>query len=480
MQSADTTDRALPDLSLCDQEPIHIPGCIQPRGVLLALAGETLRVLQVSQSCASLLGLSPEALLGRELHALLGADLERAVRAAHARWLRSRKQPASFDWRRPQTGEAFSAYLHASGDTLVLELEAYPESYAEPDRDLYPQQTAHQWRQDEGWLDDALQRFAEVRAEPELEAKLAASATLFRDLTGYDRVMIYRFDAEWHGEVVAEARRADMEPYLGLHYPATDIPVQARRLYTLCPTRIIVDVFDQPSPLTPLYDPKTGAPLDLSLSILRSVSPVHLEYLSNMGVRATLTASLRQGAELWGLIACHHLTPRSIPRRLRELVGWLAEDLAVQIALAEAVAARSYSEQLKAFRAQVMTAMRARGRLAELLSGPHLPSLLGAVGADGVALIQGGEVFTGGVAPDPARILDIADALAAEAQSTPADLFVTDCLSEHSAWDSRSRRYRGGPADAPAGQRTDGSSCFGFAPSNCVRSPGAATRTRPL
>ena len=416
MPPLSSTDERIPDLNLCDQEPIHIPGSVQPRGVLVALQGEGLCVSQVSQSSLALLGLAPSDLLGHPLRRVLGADLDQQIRAASARWLSFPQHAAGFIWFRSGTKDAFAGYVHHQGDTLVLELEPQPAD----DQTAAP-----------GWLDEALGRFAALRAQPELDAKLAAAAALFRELTGYDRVMIYRFDADWHGEVVAESRRSDIESYLGLHYPASDIPVQARRLYTISPTRIIVDTEDVPSPLVPLRDPKTGAMLDLSLSVLRSVSPVHLEYLGNMGVRATLTASLVRNGSLWGLIACHHLTPRSIPRRLREAAGWMAQDLATQVALVEEIGARRYREQLKGYRERVLVAMRPNGRLAELLSDRYLPEILGAVGADGFALIQEGEILVGGAAPDPERIRDIADRLAAdEGLRTSADLFVTECLSE--------------------------------------------------
>ena len=416
MPPRSSTEEPLPDLSLCDQEPIHIPGSIQPRGVLMALQGAGLCITQVSQSSLSLLGSPPAELLGQPLQVVLGADLAQQVRAASQRWLASPQCSACFVWLRSGTEDAFSGYVHRQGDILVLELEPQPAD----DQTAAP-----------GWLDDALARFAALRAQRELDAKLTAAVTLFRELTGYDRVMIYRFDAEWHGEVVAESRRADIESYLGLHYPASDIPVQARRLYIISPTRIIVDIEDEASPLVPLRDPQTGAMLDLSLSLLRSVSPVHLEYLRNMGVRATLTASLVCDGTLWGLIACHHLTPRVIPRRFREVIGWMAQDLATQVALVEEISARRYREQLKALRERVLVAMRSNRRLAALLSGTYLPAILGAVGADGVALIQGGEIITAGVAPDPERIRDVVDRLSAdEGLQTPADLFVTECLSE--------------------------------------------------
>jgi light-regulated signal transduction histidine kinase (bacteriophytochrome) len=127
-----------------------------------------------------------------------------------------------------------------------------------------------------------------------------------RGLTGFDRVMVYRFDPDWNGEVVAEERRDDLEPFLGLHFPASDIPAQARALYLRNWLRLIPDARYAPVPLVPERNPHDGRPLDLGASTLRSVSPVHLEYLANMGVIASMSVSLVDRGRLWGLIACHH------------------------------------------------------------------------------------------------------------------------------------------------------------------------------
>ncbi len=144
-----------------------------------------------------------------------------------------------------------------------------------------------------------------------------------RALTGFDRVMVYRFDPDGSGEVIAESARSSLDPYLGLHYPASDIPKQARALYERNWLRIIADVDAAPVPVLPARDPH-GRLLDLSMSSLRTVSPIHLEYLRNMGVAASLSVSILRGGKLWGLFACHHTEPRhlSLERRTgAELFG---------------------------------------------------------------------------------------------------------------------------------------------------------------
>ena len=331
MPTAITPVAPLPDLSQCDAEPIHLPGSIQSHGVLLVLHGPALRITQVSHTCQALLGVAVDALLEHELATVLGAALADAVHLALIRYRERPLTPVAFEWQTATGERTFAAYVHASDGLTVLELEPVPATV--PD------------------IQDALIRavreFDALHAQTDLAAKLQTAATLFQHLTGYDRVMIYRFDTDWHGEVVAEARRDDLEPYLGLHFPPSDIPVQARRLYETSPTRVIVDSDYLASPLLPAVNPVSGQPLDLSLSLLRSVSPVHLEYLRNMGVRATLSASLLRDGQLWGLIACHHTTPRQVSGEIREIAGWLARDLSYQITLLEERQRQRDSARLK-------------------------------------------------------------------------------------------------------------------------------------
>ena len=404
----------LPDLSQCEAEPIHIPGSIQPHGVLLALHGPTLRITQATATCQTLLGIAAPDLLERELATALDPALADAVCEALVRYRELPDIPASFGWQPLAGDRAFTGYVHQSGLLTVLELEPTPAE--------------HPTLSDA--LAQAVRGFSTVRAEVALLNKAQTAAECFRRLTGYDRVMIYRFDEDWHGEVIAEARRADLEPYLGLHYPASDIPAQARRLYLISPTRVIVDIDYAPSLLLPAVNPVSGQPLDLSSSLLRSVSSVHLEYLRNMGVRATLVASLLREGQLWGLIACHHDTPRPVSGEIREIAGWMAQDLSTQIALTEEIRNRRYAAHLKQCRDHIIFTMRQGMRLSELLRGPELAQLLGAIGAEGAALICGAEVITGGMTPDPRRIMEIVAGLSTPDSDDPFGPFFTDCLSK--------------------------------------------------
>ncbi|NEX21674.1 response regulator [Thiorhodococcus mannitoliphagus] len=401
------------DLSQCEAEPIHLSGAIQPHGVLLALHGPALRVTQATPTSLDLLGIAAADLLECELEQVLGAGLAESVQEALARYRELPTAPVSFRWEPPGADRAFAAYVHEIETAVLLELEpANPVSG--------------------GSLAQAVRAFGLVRTQTDLPTKLQTAATLFRRLTGYDRVMIYRLDRlDWHGEIVAEDCRADLESYLGLHYPASDIPPQARRLYLINQSRVIVDVDYTPAPILPALNPISGQPLDLSHSLLRSVSPVHLEYLRNMGSRATLTLSLLRDGELWGMISCHHNTPYPVSDDIREIAGWMAQNLATEIALAEQLREKRDEADLRQCRDRILAAMREGARLPSLLSGPRQADLLGALRADGVALIQGDEAHTAGVTPDAARILDIFAGLSARSPSRASPLFATDCLSEH-------------------------------------------------
>ena len=161
-------------------------------------------------------------------------------------------------------------------------------------------------------------------AAADLPVYLREGARQVRALTGFDRVMVYRFDRDGSGHVAAEAARGGIGTFLELRYPASDIPKQARELYLRTPFRVIADVDGETVPIVPARD-EAGAPLDLSLSVLRSVSPIHLEYLRNMGVRASLSISIIVGGKLWGLFACHHYAGPRCPsfdrRTVAELFG---------------------------------------------------------------------------------------------------------------------------------------------------------------
>jgi len=402
------------DLTNCDREPIHIPGATQPHGVLLACHGDALVVRQVSQSVVAHLGLQPQQVLGRALPSLLSPGAAaRLVEAARAELLRE-GNPVPVE---VATGAAFDALLHrppGADGVVVVELEPRYERGL----GFHPRMRASVTR---------LQGTTDV-----LELCQVAAEEV-RVLTGFDRVMVYRFDREWNGEVIAEARRDDLEPFLGLHYPASDIPAQARRLYTLNWLRLIVDVGYAPSPLVPPLDPASGAPLDLSFSSLRSVSPIHIEYLRNMGVTASMSISLMQDGRLAGLVACHHYTgPKTVPFSVRETCEFLGQALSWHVSVREAsllVERRRAAQRLESV---VVASMAAASDFVDGLAVDVLPAVTESRGA---AVVFDGRVVTVGAAPDEARVREIVRWL----QGHGGDVVVTDRLSSMlppaEAWD---------------------------------------------
>ncbi|MCA0146786.1 SpoIIE family protein phosphatase [Blastococcus sp. LR1] len=283
----------------CADEPIAIPGAVQPHGVLLAATEPDLAVVVSSANAGAVLGRS-----GGTLDDYLTADDAARLREALAGDL-AEVNPL----RVTVAGAEVDLVLHRVDGLLITEWELVAGA----------EQAGAAWHRR---LPTVLQRLSASATLEELSEVLARDV---RTLTGFDRVMIYRFDDAWNGEVIAEDRREDLEPFLGLHYPASDIPAQARALYTSNWMRIIPDAGYQRVPLDPPINPLTGRPLELSGSILRSVSPVHLEYLANMGVVSSMSVSLIDRGKLWGLISCHHYAgphrPSYPDRQAAEFLG---------------------------------------------------------------------------------------------------------------------------------------------------------------
>ncbi len=377
------------DLRTCDEEPIHVPGAIQPHGVLLALYEPELEVAVASANAAEMLGASG-SITGRSLSRILGDDGTRAVREALAE-----PGDTTVPLRLEAGGRAWDGIPHRSDGLMVLELE--PADEAPPARfvDFY-RRVRH-----------AVARMQKSERVLELSR---VTANEVRALTGFDRVMVYRFDADGAGEVIAEARRQELESFLGLHYPAADIPRQARRLYRLNWLRLIATTDYRPVALDPVENPLTGKPLDLTHSLLRSVSPIHLEYLRNMGVGASMSISLLDGEELWGLIACHHYEPRFVPYEVRSSCEFLGQALSWQIAARERTEQAQHVATANAFRERLLRQLSIHENLDAALTRDE-DSLLGVARATGAAICIDDGCRTVGVTPEWKTVERVAQAL---------------------------------------------------------------------
>jgi light-regulated signal transduction histidine kinase (bacteriophytochrome) len=383
----------VPDLIACDGEPIHIPGSIQPHGLLL-VADATGRIVQVAGDVEGLLGTSQRGTLSD----LIGAGL--AARAGAGPTFLGKLTAAS--------GERLDVTAHRTGEHILVELEPaaiepLPAAVILAD------------------LDAAAATFLRTDS---LQTLCDAAAVEFRKLTGFDRVMIYRFLEDESGRVLAEDRRTNLNSFLNHHFPASDIPRQARALYVRNHVRVIPDVAYLPAPLRPQVPELVS--LDLSDSALRSVSPIHIQYLQNMGVAASASVSIVTDGVLWGLVACHHETPRHLSYDIRAACRALAGGLARQIKAKEE--AEGYRERirLRSFEDDIVQLLSREGSLDDSLSN-HLDEVGRMLRSDGVAVLRGQELVRGGATPDEGAIR----ALAALVLRRPADsTFHTDRLSE--------------------------------------------------
>ncbi|MEV0355855.1 ATP-binding protein [Nocardia sp. NPDC050697] len=327
------------DLSQCVNEPIHLLGGIQSYGTLLALDAADVIAVAGSNS-ERVLGRPAAALVGTPVAALIGPD---GLAAVHETLRAPTGDRGLIGLHIPPGGPEFDATVYRSDGVLVIELE--PAAVERPFQfaRFYPR------------LRSTLTRLQNERT---VLAACAAAVTEIRALTGYDRVVAYRFEGrEGPGEVIAESVAAGLDPWQGLWFPATDIPPQARRLYERNWIRVIQDVDDDTAVLVPPLLSDTGAPLDLSDSTLRTVSGFHLEYLRNIAVRSSMSVSLLRDGELWGLIACHGLEPRTLSPEVRTACEFFGVMLSLQLAaLQDAETARARQTARKAL-AQLVTAL---------------------------------------------------------------------------------------------------------------------------
>ncbi|NMZ13437.1 GAF domain-containing protein [Pseudomonas proteolytica] len=373
-------------LANCADEPIRFPGAIQPHGVLLTLSEPNLRIVQVSANVVSLFNHQPDALLGQPLDTLLGTQHTDVVREMAG-------QPSFID--APPlyvtlNGGQFEGLLHRHQGVLVLEFEPHSEHFQPKSRNG---RTSN--------LGKMLQRLQSAKT---LQALYEISVSEIQAMTGYDRVLIYRFEEEGHGQVIAEASAPSMELFNGLFFPASDIPQQARELYRTNWLRIIPNADYEPVPLLPKLRPDTGQPLDLSFATLRSVSPIHCQYMKNMGVLSSMSISLMKGDKLWGLISCGNREPLHVPNDLRTTCQTIGQVLSLQISAMEALdISRQREEKVDALGKLNQAMSNSSDAVFDgLAQCPQV--LMDLVQAGGVAIIEGQQLHRYGNCPEPEQI----------------------------------------------------------------------------
>lgn len=403
MKVVDIVNRENVTLERCDQEPIHIPGTIQPHGYLISVdASDNLIVKYCSANC--------EGLFNKKVSELLGKSIKEGITENTCLDLRRYLQAGLFDnaFSCKICDEEFNVVVHRVGELFTLEFEKFPDGAAS---------ATDQFNQ--------TKRFLRSIQNAETFQQICQSvAEETRAITGYDRVMIYRFDKDYNGEVYAESLMDKLSPFLGHHYPHTDIPAQARELYLKNQLRIIADVNYKPVPVFTLDDPAVKEKqLDMSEAVLRSVSPIHIEYLKNMGVTATLTISLVENKKLWGLIACHHYSPKHIPFYTRLAAQLQGHFLTSQISVREAAEQNELTRTLEKKLDHLLLGISKSKNFID--DDTMLDEFTAVVNATGVAIVREDKIKTNGVVPTDEQIRELLSWLLSNSKDGN---FVTDNL----------------------------------------------------
>ncbi|MEP0870037.1 ATP-binding protein [Trichocoleus desertorum AS-A10] len=403
-------------LAADDREPIHIIGQIQPHGLLLALQEPDLTITQLSENTQGYFGLALESLLGQPLSYIFTDETVESITALLQNGADT-SHPFAINLKAPPVSEAsssqaaaFLATMHRNDQAIVLELEPMPSTNPIQSGEFYSQ------------LTQALVNIKQASTLTELFQNVAKEV---RKVIQFDRVMIYRFDADHSGIVVAEELNSGLESYLGLRYPAADIPSVARNLFTRKWLRVIPDVHYQPVNL--VATESVEAPLDLSQSGLRGVSPCHLEYLRNMGVSASMSIPLIDQNQLWGLVACHHYSPKLVGYETRRVCELLGQLVSVELVLQQERELQNYRERIRRIEEGFRQDLLKYPNRIDTVLKRNQETLLNLVQAQGVAIALGNQAILVGQTPSNIQIQDLLNWLLVDKKQ---EVFYTDSLVE--------------------------------------------------
>ena len=404
-------------LQTCESEPIQTPGCIQSHGAVLVLRQTDLTILQVSENSLQHLGRSPQDLLTTSVTDVIGESNSAILRDMLLNGSVERTSLYAFTIS-IDAASSLDVCIHTIDNVVILEFEATERLAANSDRDYF-----------------SIVRLAvkRMQASNSLREFCQCVTEEVCTITGLDRAMVYRFHADFHGEVFAESKRDDLSPLFGLHYPAEDIPKQARDIYKQIWIRQLPDATGPLVELVPLANPDSGRPLDMTYCSLRGASVMYTEYLANMGVVATLSMPILIDGELWGLIICHHHTPKYFPHQIRAACAFLAQVTSLQLKTVEQSEQLIYRLKLEGIHQQLVARAAQQGDLMAL--SEHQPSLMDAMDATGAALYHLGRWWCAGKTPGEQHLDELADWLnqRAEFESPTRSVFVTDSLSREYA-----------------------------------------------
>ncbi|PWB29948.1 ATPase [Stenotrophomonas sp. SPM] len=409
MPSADTVQD--PSLDQCAREPIHTPGAIQPYGLLLVVEPGSLRVLERAVSEPALLQQFGDP-LGQAVDAILGGVLAPWVNRMRDAEVDSTAHLGTVEL--PGHGR-HQVLLHRSAQGLLLELESPVAGQPTSLEELYPA---------------IRELMVAIETAPTVAALCQIAAEHMRAMTGFDRTLVYQFDSGWNGTVIAEDGNGRLPSYLDLRFPESDIPAQARELYRRNRVRLIADAGYTAVPLVRAAARAGAAPTDLSLAVLRSVSPVHLQYMRNMGTGSSMSVSLMHEGQLWGLVSCHSEDARRLPYPVRTACEFMGQIVSLQIALKQRAHAIEERVQRRSLLVKLLGRMAGDEEfMAALRQDPA--SLMALTNAQGAAIVHKGDCLRVGQCPVRGDVLDIARWLAEEHAGD--EVYATDHLA--SEWE---------------------------------------------
>lgn len=396
------------DLSNCDREPIHIPGKIQGHGFIIVI-NKYYSITCCSENVSEFLPVTAALLLNKPIQSL---DKYFHKEENDEIFFHLIKEGISWKGFKPKnpysvdiSGNPFNLIITTEKDHYLLEFEPMMSDLESDINHI---------------IGNSL---SIMLSHSRLSYLLDKSAEEIQKIIGYDRVMIYKFHKDGHGEVVAECKNEALAPFMGLHYPASDIPKQARELYKINLTRLIADVNTETSQIIASDAFESGS-LDLTHSTLRAVSPIHIQYLKNMGVASSFSISLLYHGELWGLVACHNYSPRFINFKEREAAKLIGQVLSSALAFRQAEEDDYISKILKKAVDNITRQLIRSDNILEALFSNEA-SLLDVAGAAGVALLFDNTLHIAGYTPDEPFIMDLIEWLD---QTKDSQVYETDRL----------------------------------------------------
>ncbi len=392
------------NLDQYDQELIHAPGYIQPHGVLIVLDKKNLNILQISENTEQFFGVTAQSLINQEITKLFPVFQVKKIRKYISN--NGDDNIHNYGLKIKLFNKSFQAVIHQGSENLILELESQELTN---NKSINLTET----------IRTSIYQLKKATNISELSQYLAEN---IKDIIHFDRVMIYQFKEDNSGVVIAEAKENHLESYLNLHYPEFDIPEVARRLYRENWLRIIPDVNYQPIPIIP-----NSESLDLSPTFLRSVSPCHLTYLKNMGVTASMSISLIHENKLWGLIACHHYSPKYIDYETRKNCEFLGQFLSLQTKVIQEQELRQYLHKIDQIKTNIREQIRQYPSFINDLIKAHEPMIIDLVHSQGMAIILGKQVILSGKTPDESLIINLVNQVL---KPEKKEVFYTDCLSQ--------------------------------------------------